>query len=115
MSRSTAVTAGVSYSAQCEECGAEFTARADARFCSDRCRLRSWRRAKDEEARRAEAAAAAEAARRAVEQHHARWTKFLRDNLPSNSRVTDRHIEALYRIMLDRKMIEAPFPQRRLF
>lgn len=111
MTRSKAVTAGVSCSAQCEECGAEFTARADAVYCSDLCRVRAWRARKGEAQREASRLQHEHDLVRLVNDHHMRWTQFLRDNLPANSRVTDRHVEALYRLMVDRRMISGPLAE----
>lgn len=102
----------VTVSVACQQCGRTFDAqRSTARFCSNRCKVRSHRieaeqRAREEEQRRREAATA-----RAIKAHHDKWVEWL----TSNPRVTPKKAEEMYHDGIKRKLIPAPYTQRELW
>lgn len=84
-------------------------------YCSTNCRVAAHRDRKDRAAREAARIAHERHLAQLAEDHHLRWSTFLLDNLPHNSRVTVASIDRLYHAMIEANMIEGPFDQGRLF
>lgn len=88
--------------------------RSDARFCSTNCRVACHRAHKENQRRIEERRKREEHLARVTQAHRDRWIAFLLAHGPTSSRLTKASAEHLYEAMLEKDMIERPFPQLRL-